>query len=68
MKDDERIDARLYKNLHGESDAFVCPTNLTVESLTKARAGEFWLEISDFARLVIVYGPCVILKIRFRLS
>jgi hypothetical protein len=36
-----------------------------VESSTKARAGEFLEEVRDFDRLVIVYGPCVISKIRF---
>lgn len=29
----------LDENLHSESDALVCPTNSTMESLTKARAG-----------------------------
>lgn len=32
-------DPRLYENLHVDSDAPVCPTKSTMESLTKARAG-----------------------------
>jgi hypothetical protein len=32
-------DSRLDENLHVDSDAPVCPTNSTMESLTKARAG-----------------------------
>lgn len=36
----QRIYERLYKDLHlAETDALVCPTNSTMESSTKARAG-----------------------------
>lgn len=35
------INSRLYENLHFGTDAFVCPTNSTMESSKKARAEKF---------------------------
>lgn len=52
-------DARLDENLHSESDALVCPTNSTMESLTKARAGVEEKNWQEYRDLSSVDGPCI---------
>lgn len=51
--------ARLYENLHFDADAPVCPTNSTMESLTKARA--VGMKRSDSEQNLKCMGACFVI-------